>query len=151
MCSKLIGVATKLLPNFFILINFVKLDHKRILYQGGEVAHRKKISVLPGVVSCHVTHRLVPTMAIGAEPEFPALLLRFFTAPNVAPPSALHRTKTSGLPGVRSRHVTHTMVPSMSICGPSELPPLLLRFFFTPNVAPPSALHRNKTSALPGV
>ena len=66
----------------------------------------KKISLLPGVPSCHVTNTLLPIAAICGFREPPVLLLMFIGVLKLVPLLLLAAKKISKVPGVVSVHVT---------------------------------------------
>ena len=111
----------------------------------------KKISLLPGVESSHVTYTLLPDVAICGLKEPPVLLLMFIGVPKLVPLLLLTAKKISELPGVESSHVTYTLLPDVAICGFTELPVLLLMFIGVPKLVPLLLLTAKKISLLPGV
>ena len=80
----------------------------------------KKISLLPGVSSSHVTYTLLPDVAICGSKEEPVLLLMFIVGPKLVPLLLLAAKKISKSPGVASSHATYTLLPDVAICGSKE-------------------------------
>src|SRR5437870_1896303 len=109
----------------------------------------KKISLLPGSLSCQTTYTLLPIAAICGILESPSVLLTLIGVPQVEPPSELHEKKISLLPGSLSCQTTYTLLPIAAICGKLDDPSVLLTLIGVPKVEPPSVLFEKRISGEP--
>src|ERR671921_53217 len=75
----------------------------------------KYTSLVPVLLSHHVTYTLSPDAAILESSERPIALLKLMVLPNVSPLSVLLAKKTSQLPVLLSHHVTYTLSPDAAI------------------------------------
>jgi hypothetical protein len=75
----------------------------------------KNTSLVPVLLSHHVTYTLSPDAAILASSERPLALLRLILSSKVSPPSVLFAKNTSQLPVLLSHHVTYTLSPDAVI------------------------------------
>jgi hypothetical protein len=109
----------------------------------------KKISTLPGVLSCQTTLMLpLESVAICGAEEAPESLERFSGVEKVAPPSLERVKKMAQLPRVYSCQTT-LMLPlgSVAICA-AKAPRWFERFCGVEKVAPPSLKRLKKMSPL---
>jgi hypothetical protein len=75
----------------------------------------KYTSLVPVLLSHHVTYTLSPDAAILESSERPIALLKLMALSNVSPLSVLLAKKTSQLPVLLSHHVTYTLSPDAAI------------------------------------
>src|SRR5919107_490037 len=75
----------------------------------------KYTSLVPVLLSHHVTYTLSSDAAILESSERPIALLKLMALSNVSPLSVLLAKKTSQLPVLLSHHVTYTLSPDAAI------------------------------------